>query len=66
VLNAADEVAVAAFLEDRLPFGAIPELVERTLEAVPSQPVRHFDDLFAADGEARQRGGGLVTELAAA
>jgi 1-deoxy-D-xylulose-5-phosphate reductoisomerase len=66
VLNAADEVAVAAFLEERIPFSAIPELVERALEAVPSEPVTHFDDLFAADAEARRRASDLVTELTAA
>jgi 1-deoxy-D-xylulose-5-phosphate reductoisomerase len=66
VLNAADEVAVAAFLEERIPFRAIPEVVERALEAVPPKPVTHFDDLFSADAEARRRAGELVTELTTA
>jgi 1-deoxy-D-xylulose-5-phosphate reductoisomerase len=66
VLNAADEIAVAAFLEERIPFSAIPEVVERALEAVPPKPVTHFDDLFSADDEARRRAGELVTELTAA
>jgi len=55
VLNAADEVAVAAFLEERIPFTAIPAVIERVLEEMPARPVGHFDDLFAADGEARER-----------
>jgi 1-deoxy-D-xylulose-5-phosphate reductoisomerase len=55
VLNAADEVAVAAFLEERIPFTAIPAVIERVLEEMPAQPVSHFDDLFAADAEARRR-----------
>ncbi len=55
VLNAADEVAVAAFLAERIAFTAIPAVVERVLEAMPARPVRHFDDLFAADAEARER-----------
>jgi 1-deoxy-D-xylulose-5-phosphate reductoisomerase len=55
VLNAADEVAVAAFLEERIPFTAIPALIERVMEAMPARSVTHFDDLFAADSEARER-----------
>jgi 1-deoxy-D-xylulose-5-phosphate reductoisomerase len=55
VLNAADEVAVAAFLEGRIPFASIPAAVEATLSAMPAQPVTHFDELFAADAEARRR-----------
>ena len=66
VLNAADEVAVAAFLEERIPFTAIPAVVERVLAEMPAQPVGHFDDLFAADAEARERSQGRIRELAPA
>jgi 1-deoxy-D-xylulose-5-phosphate reductoisomerase len=55
VLNAADEVAVAAFLAERIPFTGIPAVIERVLEEMPARPVAHFDDLFAADAEARER-----------
>jgi len=55
VLNAADEVAVAAFLAERIPFTAIPSVIEAVLEEMPARPVGHFDDLFAADAEARER-----------
>ncbi|MGN6274328.1 MAG: 1-deoxy-D-xylulose-5-phosphate reductoisomerase [Solirubrobacterales bacterium] len=55
VLNAADEVAVTAFLAERIPFTAIPAVIERVLEEMPARPVSHFDDLFAADAEARER-----------
>jgi 1-deoxy-D-xylulose-5-phosphate reductoisomerase len=55
VLNAADEVAVAAFLDERIPFTGIPAVNERVLEEMPARPVGHFDDLFAADAEARER-----------
>jgi 1-deoxy-D-xylulose-5-phosphate reductoisomerase len=55
VLNAADEVAVAAFLAERIPFTGIPAVIERVLEEMPAQPVTHFDDLFDADAEARER-----------
>jgi 1-deoxy-D-xylulose-5-phosphate reductoisomerase len=55
VLNAADEVAVAAFLDGQIPFTGIPAVIERVLEEMPARPVTHFDDLFATDAEARQR-----------
>lgn len=63
VLNAADEVAVAAFLAGEIPFTGIAAVIERTLEEMPGQPVSHFDDLFAADAEARRRAGALAKEL---
>jgi 1-deoxy-D-xylulose-5-phosphate reductoisomerase len=63
-LNAADEVAVAAFLDGRIPFDAIAATVEQVLEEMPAQPLTHFEDLFAVDEEARRRGeervGGLT------
>jgi 1-deoxy-D-xylulose-5-phosphate reductoisomerase len=55
VLNAADEVAVAAFLDGRIPFTGIAEAIEAVLGEMPARPVGHFDDLFAADAEARRR-----------
>jgi 1-deoxy-D-xylulose-5-phosphate reductoisomerase len=55
VLNAADEVAVAAFLEGRIAFTAIAAAIERVLEEMPARPVTHFDDLLACDEEARRR-----------
>jgi 1-deoxy-D-xylulose-5-phosphate reductoisomerase len=55
VLNAADEVAVAAFLDERIPFTGIAAVIERVLAEMPAQPVGHFDDLFDADAEARKR-----------
>jgi 1-deoxy-D-xylulose-5-phosphate reductoisomerase len=66
VLNAADEVAVAAFLAGEIPFTGIPAVIERTLEEMPGQPVTHFDDLFATDAEARRRAAALAKELAPA
>jgi 1-deoxy-D-xylulose-5-phosphate reductoisomerase len=55
VLNAADEVAVAAFLAGSIPFTGIAAVIERVLEEMPARPVTHFDDLFATDSEARRR-----------
>jgi 1-deoxy-D-xylulose-5-phosphate reductoisomerase len=55
VLNAANEVAVAAFLAGELSFLGIAEVVGQTLAALPGRPVRHFSDLYAVDAEARER-----------
>jgi 1-deoxy-D-xylulose-5-phosphate reductoisomerase len=55
VLNAADEVAVAAFLDRRIGFTDVAAAIEAVLAEMPPQPVTHFDDLFAADAEARRR-----------
>jgi len=66
VLNAADEVAVEAFLAGAIPFTAIAAVIERSLEAMPAQPVGHFEDLFACDEEARARSAELAKELAPA
>ena len=52
--NAANEIAVTAFLEERLPFLGIPALVEETLAAVGGAPARDLDDLVEADREARR------------
>jgi 1-deoxy-D-xylulose-5-phosphate reductoisomerase len=52
--NAANEVAVAAFLAGRLPFLTIAETVEETLQAVDGAPARDLDDLIEADAEARR------------
>jgi 1-deoxy-D-xylulose-5-phosphate reductoisomerase len=60
LMNAADEVAVHAFLDGRLPLTGIPEVIERVLEELPTEPVRHFSDLYRADGEARERARALV------
>jgi 1-deoxy-D-xylulose-5-phosphate reductoisomerase len=52
--NAANEVAVAAFLKRRLPFTGIAELVERVLADVDGAPARDLDDLVEADAEVRR------------
>jgi 1-deoxy-D-xylulose-5-phosphate reductoisomerase len=66
VLNAADEVAVQAFLAGRIPFTGIPEVIEKCLEAVPGGPVRHFEDLFDVDAAAREHARGLIEGLTVA
>ena len=52
--NAANEVAVAAFLEGRLPFLGIAEVVEETLAAAEGAPARDLADLVEADAAARR------------
>jgi 1-deoxy-D-xylulose-5-phosphate reductoisomerase len=52
--NAANEVGVAAFLEGRLPFLGIGEMVEETLAAVDGAPARDLDELYEADAQARR------------
>jgi 1-deoxy-D-xylulose-5-phosphate reductoisomerase len=54
VLNAANEIAVHAFLNGRLPFAGIPAVIEETLEQMPTAPVRAFESLFEADRTARE------------
>lgn len=53
-LNAANEVAVAAFLEGRIGFLGIEAVVERTLAATPRQAHLSLDDVLAIDAEARR------------
>jgi 1-deoxy-D-xylulose-5-phosphate reductoisomerase len=53
VLNAANEIAVHAFLEGRLRFVEISQVIERTLSELPSEPVRAFESLYEADRQAR-------------
>ena len=60
VLNAADEVAVEAFLGGRIAFTTIAEVVERTLEAMPAATPGHFEDLYAVDAEARDHAQDLI------
>jgi len=54
VLNAANEVAVAAFLARRIGFLDIARTVERTLEALPARKVESLDDVISIDREARE------------
>ena len=62
VLNAANEIAVHAFLGGRLPFLGIAEVVELALRQLPPQPVRAFDSLYDADREARALAAELVDD----
>jgi len=65
-LNAADEVAVAAFLGHRLPFLGIPEVIEAVLARTPRTRFSSMDDVLAADAEARRQAAEEVSRLSAA
>ena len=49
------EVAVEAFLDGRIPSPAIAEVIERDPRREPAVKAGYFEDLFAVDGEARER-----------
>lgn len=66
ILNAANEVAVHAFLGGRLRFSEIAEVIEHTLQDVPGGQIHAFQTLYAADRDARAVASGLVDERAAA
>src|SRR5215212_2413940 len=60
VMNAANEIAVQAFLDGAIPFTAIAEVIERALEAHEARPIHHFNVLYGADAEARETAAELV------
>jgi len=60
--NAANEIAVDAFLHAGLPFLAIAETVAATLDAVDGTPARDLDDLLEADADARRRARGALAD----
>jgi 1-deoxy-D-xylulose-5-phosphate reductoisomerase len=66
VLNAADEVAVAAFLAERVPFTAIPEVIAGALDAIEPAPFTDFEALFECDARAREIAARLVDAIAGA
>jgi 1-deoxy-D-xylulose-5-phosphate reductoisomerase len=64
VLNAANEISVHAFLEDRLRFLEIPDVIEQTLTELGSEPVRSFESLYEADRRARELAAEAVAQRA--
>ena len=53
VLNGANEEAVAAFLDGRIPFGRIPEILRDALDRVPQRSVNCIADVYQTDADAR-------------
>jgi len=66
VLNAANEVTVAAFLERRIGFTKIADLIERALDVIPHGEPRSIDDCVAVDAETRRLVGALIGPSAGA
>jgi 1-deoxy-D-xylulose-5-phosphate reductoisomerase len=62
-LNAANEVAVAAFLEGRLPFLQITAVIEETLNSVGPGPLRTLEEVLAADAKGRARATQIVSRF---
>jgi len=63
ILNAANEIAVTAFLERRLPFLRITTVIEETLASVPVSALATLEDVLAADALARGRACQIVARL---
>jgi len=61
ILNAANEIAVAAFLDGQLKFTAIPDVIERTLSQLTGRPVVQLETILEDDAKARL----LATEIVA-
>jgi len=66
VLNAANEVAVAAFLDSNLRFDQIPVLIGHVLAEIPVVPLRDLEHVFSVDGRARDCAGTWLARNAAA
>jgi 1-deoxy-D-xylulose-5-phosphate reductoisomerase len=65
-LNAANEVAVQAFLDGKIGFTAIPKIIELAMNQLPVLPVASINDVLAADQAARRIAGLSVAEMASA
>jgi len=65
VLNAANEEAVAAFLDGRLPFLAITDVIERCLDELPPQPTSDLAGVLDADLTARRHATRIIAALSA-
>ena len=62
-LNAADEVAVAAFLEGNIPFNGIPATIDAVLKVTPERHSESIEEVLEADAEARVRAGSFVQQI---
>jgi len=65
-LNAADEIAVAAFLEGRIPFTGIARTIEQVLAETPSHAPASIEEVLSADRMARERAQGMIARHAPA
>ena len=62
IMNGANEVAVDAFLKDRILFSRIPEIIEKTMEKATFVPLPDTDDIFASHAEAKEIATSLISE----
>ena len=62
ILNAANEIAVQAFMQKRISFIEIPQLIEATMKSMKNAAVNSIDQLIAVDKEARLRSEELVED----
>ena len=60
-MNAANEIAVDAFLNRRIAFLDIPRVIEETLAEIPLREVQVLDDVLEADAEARRIANGKIS-----
>jgi 1-deoxy-D-xylulose-5-phosphate reductoisomerase len=63
VLNAANEVAVAAFLTEQISFLAIPQLIAKVMAISPDKVVQSLEDVLAADKWAREQATSLLADF---
>jgi 1-deoxy-D-xylulose-5-phosphate reductoisomerase len=63
ILNAANEIAVSAFLQGRLGFLGIPELIQASLDALPGGPAGDLEQLMDTDAAARRTAEGLIPRM---
>ncbi len=63
ILNAANEIAVEAFLQGHIRFTAIPELIEETLGRMSNEKADSLETIFAADAMARETATALMADV---
>jgi 1-deoxy-D-xylulose-5-phosphate reductoisomerase len=63
VLNAANEVAVSAFLARKISFTDIPTITEKTMDSFPPQGINCLDDVLSADSWARNKAHNLTKQI---
>lgn len=63
ILNAANEIAVQAFIDREIVFTAIPRVIEKTLDRLPSSALSTLDDVLAADAAARRVARACIAEM---
>ncbi len=63
VLNAANEAAVAAFLENKICFNDLPKVIEKTLDRHSVKQNPSLEEILRADGEARRESAGILKKL---